>query len=260
MSLIKRYIIVLANLYGMVHKDKVIEIYNSQNNENISKIIINKKTISINDTTIKIDDLNRKFVYLYNDYFAHESILEFDDPESLLAHKKGKPHYIPAKNKLLKYEDDLYFEMTIEYKNLLKYFKNNIVQGDDELANSVCDDIQLHAQYGDSFSEIFSLFERRKIIFKDEKQAQEVVSLISILMNNTRIWENNGYTPNELAKLLDKPHLKPLPNEKFDFQKLSRKNSSTFVNEDKTGRNAPCPCGSGKKYKKCCLNTESILH
>jgi len=23
----------------------------------------------------------------------------------------------------------------------------------------------------------------------------------------------------------------------------------------KTGRNAPCPCGSGKKYKKCCLNT-----
>ncbi|MCP4130432.1 MAG: peptidase [bacterium] len=22
----------------------------------------------------------------------------------------------------------------------------------------------------------------------------------------------------------------------------------------KTGRNAPCPCGSGKKYKKCCLN------
>ncbi len=23
----------------------------------------------------------------------------------------------------------------------------------------------------------------------------------------------------------------------------------------KIGRNAPCPCGSGKKYKKCCLNT-----
>ncbi len=24
----------------------------------------------------------------------------------------------------------------------------------------------------------------------------------------------------------------------------------------KTGRNAPCPCGSGKKYKKCCMNKE----
>jgi len=23
--------------------------------------------------------------------------------------------------------------------------------------------------------------------------------------------------------------------------------------ENKVGRNDPCPCGSGKKYKKCCL-------
>ena len=22
--------------------------------------------------------------------------------------------------------------------------------------------------------------------------------------------------------------------------------------DEETGRNAPCPCGSGKKYKKCC--------
>lgn len=26
------------------------------------------------------------------------------------------------------------------------------------------------------------------------------------------------------------------------------------VKEPKIGRNDPCPCGSGKKYKKCCLN------
>ena len=25
--------------------------------------------------------------------------------------------------------------------------------------------------------------------------------------------------------------------------------------EDKVGRNALCPCGSGKKYKKCCGQT-----
>ncbi|MBU3912866.1 MAG: SEC-C domain-containing protein [Nanoarchaeota archaeon] len=24
----------------------------------------------------------------------------------------------------------------------------------------------------------------------------------------------------------------------------------------KIGRNEPCPCGSGKKYKKCCLEKE----
>ena len=32
--------------------------------------------------------------------------------------------------------------------------------------------------------------------------------------------------------------------------KLGRE-SKTVVNEEKIGRNDPCPCGSGKKYKKC---------
>lgn len=30
--------------------------------------------------------------------------------------------------------------------------------------------------------------------------------------------------------------------------------SKTVIKEAKIGRNDPCPCGSGKKYKKCCLN------
>jgi len=25
------------------------------------------------------------------------------------------------------------------------------------------------------------------------------------------------------------------------------------------GRNAPCPCGSGKKFKKCCLQDEHLM-
>jgi len=30
------------------------------------------------------------------------------------------------------------------------------------------------------------------------------------------------------------------------------KKSKIIVNENKVGRNDPCTCGSGKKYKKCC--------
>src|SRR5262249_41627327 len=26
--------------------------------------------------------------------------------------------------------------------------------------------------------------------------------------------------------------------------------------QSRTGRNEPCPCGSGRKYKKCCLDTD----
>ncbi|HIU75802.1 MAG TPA: SEC-C domain-containing protein [Candidatus Pelethocola excrementipullorum] len=33
---------------------------------------------------------------------------------------------------------------------------------------------------------------------------------------------------------------------------LEQKKSGTIVKGAKIGRNDPCPCGSGKKYKKCC--------
>ncbi len=31
-----------------------------------------------------------------------------------------------------------------------------------------------------------------------------------------------------------------------------QKMSGTIIKDKKVGRNDPCPCGSGKKYKKCC--------
>ena len=34
---------------------------------------------------------------------------------------------------------------------------------------------------------------------------------------------------------------------------MDRKRETTIVKDTKVGRNEPCPCGSGKKYKKCCI-------
>ena len=34
---------------------------------------------------------------------------------------------------------------------------------------------------------------------------------------------------------------------------MDRKVNTTIVKDKKIGRNEPCPCGSGKKYKKCCI-------
>lgn len=54
-------------------------------------------------------------------------------------------------------------------------------------------------------------------------------------------------------------YLYELPQWEGIFSKEKRKEiqvnwrqSKTVVNENKVGRNDPCPCGSGKKYKKCC--------
>lgn len=41
------------------------------------------------------------------------------------------------------------------------------------------------------------------------------------------------------------------PEKRAELYKEQKK-SGTVVKEKKIGRNDPCPCGSGKKYKKCC--------
>jgi uncharacterized protein YchJ len=61
------------------------------------------------------------------------------------------------------------------------------------------------------------------------------------LYNNTRQWAIKGHTPNELFQE-EKEYLKPLPSGPLNIPKSNKK----------VGRNEPCPCGSGKKYKKCC--------
>jgi len=40
----------------------------------------------------------------------------------------------------------------------------------------------------------------------------------------------------------------------FDPEPETEETTTVRRNTPKIGRNAPCPCGSGKKYKKCCLN------
>jgi hypothetical protein len=37
---------------------------------------------------------------------------------------------------------------------------------------------------------------------------------------------------------------------RLDFKQLIRPNGYRL------GRNDPCPCGSGQKYKNCCLNSD----
>lgn len=43
-----------------------------------------------------------------------------------------------------------------------------------------------------------------------------------------------------------------LPEEKRKELYWKQKKSGTIVKGKKIGRNDPCPCGSGKKYKRCC--------
>ena len=243
------YIIAVTYLYGLVHKDKIVEIYNLQNAEKIDVEVIQ----DIMNNPPK--DLANNFVEINGDYFVHETIMEFEDFDEQLKLRQGKPFYIPEQEELLKYKDETYFEVTKQYRALLSYVTRHIFDGDEFAAEMLCEDIQGICQFDFSVQEIFEVFNTRSVDFKSEKQVNEVMQLVMELANNTRIWENNGHTPNEIFEKYEKPHLRPLPDKPFEFDGAD---IFDFKTGKKVGRNDPCPCGSGKKYKKCCLGKDEI--
>ncbi|HLR61538.1 MAG TPA: SEC-C metal-binding domain-containing protein [Lentibacillus sp.] len=255
MGLLIDYIIALTHLYGLVHKGKVVEIYNMQNDENAGAADVDDRAKN------NENELEKSFVYLHGDYFVHETIMVFDEFEQELAKRQGKPFYIPGQKELMKYKDDLYFERTKAYNALKKYVQQHFFNGDASKAEELCEDIHGECQFGFSLDEVFRSFEWQGIVFESENQVQKVMELVMDLSNNVRLWENNGFTPDELIRT-ERPMLRPLPDDPFHVESKSgmsqettaaaKQDGKTAVNK-KVGRNDPCPCGSGKKYKKCCL-------
>ena len=127
--------------------------------------------------------------------------------------------------------EDNYIDATPEYKALAQYIMNN-TKADVLKAAEIVNRINLYHQYGASLNEI-----NEDILQKEPKlngMTPEIVPLLINYLNNTRLWMARGNTPNEL----DEAH--------------SWKAAVTASKKKKIGRNEPCPCGSGKKYKNCC--------
>lgn len=79
--------------------------------------------------------------------------------------------------------------------------------------------------------------------FESFEAVKQLMDILFPLMNHTRQWYLKGYTSDELFQR-ESNALSPLPKKNGDV--------IDFQTRQKIGRNDLCPCGSGKKYKKCC--------
>ncbi len=95
-----------------------------------------------------------------------------------------------------------YFEVTKEYEELLQFLRKMFWRK--SKAEYLAKEIQSYCESFRAMENIHLLFEEEKIRFKSQKQAEELMRLIRNLANNTRIFQNNGYTPNELEEMMKK--------------------------------------------------------
>jgi DNA-directed RNA polymerase subunit F len=247
-TLLARYIVALTYLYGILPKEELVKTFNSQNQDQIT---LDEVDDLLNNFP---EELERTFVYSHRGHFVHETVLAFDDFDMLMEKKAKKPYYVPNKEELLKYVDDWYIEVTKEYTALLNYVKKHLIKDEDK-ALELVEDLCGSCQVGSDVKSLVNNFYNFGVSFKSVEQINEVMQLVMGMANNIRLWENNGHTPQEIFEAFERPNMRPLPGKPFMY----KGGVQTVVNEEKVGRNDPCPCGSGKKNKKCCLGKE-VFH
>lgn len=213
---------------------------------------------------------------------VHESLVEFDCEEyyKMEEAQHNKPLYIPAKAELLRYADDFYCPETKEYLALKHFFCSKLKKSESE-ADDLCGEcyMVITCDNEDPFEVIFNDFERMGVNIP-EAHLEEFCNKFQDYCNNTRIPYNRGFTPNELHRRLSVDNsainitfgqnLKDmiqrgeinasdltlsLMNTDISIdvrERLINDISMSVHGQEKIGRNQPCPCGSGKKYKRCC--------
>lgn len=136
-----------------------------------------------------------------------------------------------------------YIEEIMKYKNMLGQYKviddidkmiDEIDEVDDELdevnikynlSENVIWTIKSVMNLGGLDKEVLKLILESENCKMSSPKQKDLLKDLEKILKKLRIWTLNGYRKDELTK---------------------------FNRKEKIGRNDPCICGSGKKYKKCC--------
>lgn len=240
--LVTDYMKAVVNLYGICKRNKLVQIFNSQNSEAL--------------THEELDEICKLHLGRQQDYDCYEDNLisnyfeegQEEELEELQHQAQDKPFYIPEREELLRYADSLYDERTLQLERLTTHIKKRIIP-DQELAEVIADDLQLACSMEASLDELLDEFERREIPLTD-RQIDDLLPLLAEVRNHTRLWANRGFTPAELGQRYGKPAAPASQSAPSNVLNVNFQQRVTTA--PKVGRNDPCPCGSGKKHKKCC--------
>lgn len=120
---------------------------------------------------------------------------------------------------------DTWGEEVLELKNILS--KTKLKKSD---IDSLISQLIFYIKNDMDTQIIVELLTSYSLNLSEKALADSIVNCFSKIFNNTPIWSLKGLTPSE----------------------STARQKTTIIKDKEPGRNEPCPCGSGKKYKKCC--------
>jgi len=130
-----------------------------------------------------------------------------------------------------------YFETFPEIVKLRMFLAANVPDDMDDFtfAENIVEELTERFLCDESMSEVIQYLVDSGLEFDIDKM-NAMIAFVVNAANSMPKWANNGWPPHEL----------------IEKQMKMKGGMSTGEKTKKTGRNDPCPCGSGKKYKNCC--------
>jgi hypothetical protein len=177
---------------------------------------------------------------------TNEQLLEEEmniDPDTLLGKWRAKAYDQNADKNWLQNFWTKYFQIEKDIYQLLLQKSDEVVTGTvKELAERFGVELEVMVGFLDGIND--SLVEKNPIETMDED------TVVSLGYDKTALYKNMVdakadwlYNLKEWDAIFTK--------EEQHRMYLEQKKSGTIVKPKKIGRNDPCPCGSGKKYKHC---------
>lgn len=207
----------------------------------------------------------------------------------LRVQQADKPFYIPKEAEVEELNETGALLSIPEYRNMRRFMEKELRMSSRDVEDILVDLWEKIAWDGDMHEAMQWFWNQFAAL--EKKDAERLVNLYSPLANNTRMLVNRGNTPMELAARMKlEPGKKPkimagssdmakmlaeatpqikkigfdidLEGNAMDIPVVAMPqgvDGPVNVSSRKVYPNDPCPCGSGKKFKKCCgRNKENV--
>lgn len=225
LSKIGDYLCAANSLYAVTPASIVIEMFNKYEVHKLSEGELKKAYETFLPYRSIVTEIGGKFV--------DKTLAEQNSYEELLQMQKQIPYYIPTELEIRFMSDHEGFLMTRELGELSSFLTGELGVEDKKIPY-LLRQVQAEISLGGSLQAVIDGLGAEGILLQTSGQTEIFTSIITDVWNHTRMVLNRGYQPYEMV-----------------INGLEKD-----VPTQKTGQkiypNDPCPCGSGRKYKKCC--------
>lgn len=236
-----RYLInTCLRLYGVFKKEYFVNLYKDivlKGDEQISESLNIEENIGI---LLRIFE-KQNIIWLDEEYIVSAYFKTKEEYSQLLIKQKGKEYYIPNDEDINAYAMGDVIEKNKEYETVYKCLIREIKDSAqvEEMLQVIAGKVVME-DWG--IPQIMNCLYQWQVSFERIKSAESLTRALSEWIYDVRRWSECGYSRKEMG----------LPNIENDA--LGSALNRVAITNKKIYPNDLCPCGSGKKYKKCCGN------